>query len=206
MKRILKPSLMLTATAMLLAGGTANAHNLIGTYSFVGSDNCVIGGPFPNNDSGNPAQGTNYVANGGVQGFAVFNGDGTGTITLGAVGIWARDVQNVIPGIGGYTSIDHYEAYTFSNTIAFTYVVTGDEFTLTETSDTGAFTSNQVKSGRFVITGAPTVDGTISQNKPPVLRTMMGRPSPETWDWGPIGIGPLAALCVRTRTLTKVND
>jgi hypothetical protein len=199
--KLMKRSLMLTAAAMLLVGGTANAQNLKGTWSFVGNDNCVIGGPFSNNDSGDPAQAANYVANGGVQGFAVFKGDGTGTITLGAVGIWARYVNNT-----GVASVDHFEAYTISNTIMFTYVVTGDEFTLSETSDTGQFTSNQFGRPFLKITGAPTVNGTMSQHSPPVLQTMTGTPASELWDWGPIGIGPLAAMCVRTRTYTKVKD
>jgi hypothetical protein len=40
----MKRSLMLTAAAMLLAGGTANAHSLKGTWSFVGNDNCFLTG------------------------------------------------------------------------------------------------------------------------------------------------------------------
>ena len=198
----MKRSLMLTAAAMLLAGGAANADKLKGTWSFVGNDNCVMGGPFPNNDSGSPAQSTNFVVNGGVQGFAIFNGDGTGTITIGGSWVQARYIANIIPGIGGYTAVDHFSAYTYSATIAFTYTVTGDEFTLTETSNTGTLSGL----GAFTVTGVPTFNGTISENRPPVLQTATGTPAQETWTFGPIGLGPLAALCVRTRTLTKVKD
>jgi hypothetical protein len=93
----MKRSLMLTAAAMLLAGGAANANNLKGTWSFVGNDNCAISNfPFINNDTGGSARNTYYLMNGGVQGFAVFNGDGTGTITISGSWVQARYYQNNI--------------------------------------------------------------------------------------------------------------
>jgi hypothetical protein len=135
----MKRLLILTAAALLLAGGAANADNLGGTYLFVGSDNCTMGGPFTSdNDSLVTPSGTYFTVNGGVQGFAVFSGDRTGTITTGGSWVWARYQANIVPGIGHFTSVDHFSVYTFAGTIAFTYVVTGDEFTITETSDTNS--------------------------------------------------------------------
>jgi hypothetical protein len=76
----MKRSLMLTAAAILLAGGFANADVLKGTYSFVGSDSCLLLGDPPGVAS--PANGGDYYTlNGMAQGFAIFNGDGMGTIT-----------------------------------------------------------------------------------------------------------------------------
>jgi hypothetical protein len=204
----MKRLLMVTAAGLALITGDANADTIKGTYSLVGNDNCTTGGPFTSdNDSIVMPNATYYMTNGGVQGFAVFSGDGTGTITIGGSWIQTRYSANVVPGFGQFTSVDHFSVYTYTGTITFTYAVTGDEFTLTETSDTNSWTAGPFLNAgaTFVITGAPAVNGTIAEGNR-TLQTATGIPAQETWNFGNIGLGPLTAICVRTRTFTKVKD
>jgi hypothetical protein len=122
-----------------------------------------------------------------------------------------RGITKIISGTA-VAGVDHFSVWTYSSNIMFTYIVMGDEFTLTETSNTGKFTDGPVgpltgANGSFTITGAPTVNGTISQNNPPILQTATGTPAQEFWNYGPtVQSAPFVVICVRTRTFTKVND
>jgi hypothetical protein len=97
--------LMLFAAALLLAGGAANADSLKGTYSSVGNDSCLLSNsPFsPGNiiyggEGGTPPAGT---LNGSAQGFAMFNGNGGGTITVNSSWVQIGYQGNTLPGGGG---------------------------------------------------------------------------------------------------------
>jgi hypothetical protein len=177
---------LLFLTAALLAATSAYAANLKGTYSFVGHDSCTLTGAGVGAGGG--------TINGTAQGFAIFNGDGTGTITVKSD--WVVATSNAPPAISTFAP----------DNIAFTYTVTGDEFTITETSESGPATNLFGVNAQLTITSPPPVNGTISQNNPPVLLTATGTPATEAW------IFDICANCVsnivtclRTRTLTKVN-
>ncbi len=194
-------------TTALLAATSAYANNLKGTWSFVGNDNCFLSNP--------AAPGIIAVAEapvvllGGVQGFATFNGNGTGSISETGAWFGMRSQHYIVPdgdvGVAPVTNISQYTMVPFQFTITFMYTVNGDEFTLTESSDAGTFQSiGLMPAGVSSITGAPTVNGTISQNSPPVLQTFTGTPAQEFWAFTD-GTNAYAA-CLRSRTYTKVNN
>ncbi len=64
----------LAASVAMLVCQPCYAANLKGTYSFVGHDSCTLTGAGVGSGVG--------TINGTAQGFAIFNGDGTGTITV----------------------------------------------------------------------------------------------------------------------------
>jgi hypothetical protein len=136
--------------------------------------------------------------NGSAQGFAVFNGNGTGTMTVNNTWVVIQYSGIVLPG-AGVTAVNPFFISTYEGTIAFTYTVTGDEFTITERSDSGP--ANTV-GDTLVVTGVPIVNGTISKNSPPVLQTATGTPAQETWSFDS---ATFYVMCTRTRTLTRVN-
>src|SRR5258708_1415920 len=112
--KTLKAFLIIVA-GVFCATGSFAAANLKGTYSFVGHDSCTLAGSGVSGSNG--AVGT---INGTAQGFATFNGDGTGTITVNYD--WVVVTTNAPPAISTFAP----------GNIAFTYTVTGDEFTITE--------------------------------------------------------------------------
>jgi hypothetical protein len=184
MIRIILTAALLVAFAA--SAGDANANNLKGTWSFVGHDTCTLTGSGVGVGVG--------TINGVAQGFATFNGDGTGVITV-------RNDWVLVTTASG-TLISSFAP----GNIAFTYTVTGDEFTLAETSESGPATNLFGVNAQLTITNPPPVNGTISNNSPPVLLTATGTPTNESW------IFDICANCVsnivtclRTRTLTKVN-
>jgi hypothetical protein len=200
----MKRSLILTATTMILAGGAASAVNLTGTYSLVGNDSCAMSF---SQFSGNPPElfGGQYgtppirTINGAVQGFGVLNSDGTGTMMVNNSWVVVPYSGNTVPG-SRVTIVNPFLKSTYDATIAFTYTVTGDDFTITETSETGfarLFTRDTL-----TVTGAPTINGTISKNTPPVLQTATGTPAQEVWsfDWA-----IFYAMWLRTRTFTQLR-
>jgi hypothetical protein len=203
----MKRSLMLTAAvAMILAGRAANAANLTGTYSFVGNDNCVLSqSPFSSEDAvfgGQYGTPLTWTINGSAQGFAVFNGN-TGTMTVNNIWVAIQYLGNSIPG-AGLTVVSPFFISTYDATIAFTYTVTGDEFTITETSDNGpAFLFGAKTNDGLTVTGAPPVNGTISKNSPPVLQTATGTPAQEVWSFDS---ATFYAMCLRTRTFTGCHE
>jgi hypothetical protein len=179
-------------TAALLAATSAHAASLKGTYSFVGTDTCLL-----TDSSGAQILGT---INGTAQGFAVFNGDGTGTINV--KNDWLYTAITTYPSsfYGNITDLAPVMT-THTADIPITYTVTGDEFTITQGSDIG-----QWQNALLTIINAPPVSGTISNNSPPVLLTATATQATEQWIWD------ICANCVwrwvtclRTRTLTKVN-
>jgi hypothetical protein len=200
--------LMLTAAALLLAGGVANADNLKGTYSFVGHDDCWLTNnpliPPPPwlqlNENGGLF--SMVMIQGGAQGFATFNGDGTGSMNEGGSWLTYNDNLN-----GWVPNLRFFSVAPIQFTIAFTYAVNGDEFTLTEASRTGLAQSEALP-GVSVATGMPTVNGTISTNGKPILQTFTGTAAQETWrSPACIGYPPVGyAVCLRSRTYTKVKD
>jgi hypothetical protein len=207
------PSLMLTV-AMLLAGGAANADNLKGTYSFVGNDNCFLTSnplipppPALRIDSNNGTF-TAILMQGGAQGFATFDGKGTGSISESGSWLSFRTDQGLVPdgdlGFASLTSARQFNMGPFQFTVAFMYTVNGDGFTLTETSRTGNFQTAVVPAGLRSATGMPTVNGTISANKKnPILQTFTGTPAQEFWAFSD-GTNAYVA-CLRSRIYTKVK-
>jgi len=201
-------TLFLTAALLAVVPAYAQGISLKGTYSFVGNDNCYLGGPF----SPPPGISTDaaIVLHGGVQGFATCNGNGTGSISETGAWLAMRMAQFLVPdgdvGVAPVTGLSQFEAVPFQFTITFMYTVNGDEFTLTESSDTGSFQSGGLLPASVrSITGAPTVNGTISaKTKDPILQTFTGTPAQEFWAFTD-GTNAYAA-CLRSRTYTKVKD
>jgi hypothetical protein len=55
----------------------------------------------------------------------------------------------------------------------------------------------------LTVTGVSTVNGTISKNTPPVLQTATGAAAQEVWSFDS---ATFYAMCLRTRTFTKVQN
>jgi hypothetical protein len=139
-------------------------------------------------------------SNGTAQGFATFNGTDAGTMMLNSSWVIVAYTGQTIPGITGVSIVGPFMMSTYEGTIAFTYTVTGDEFTITGSSDSGP--ANLLGVNDTLSVGAPTVNGTISNNSPPVLQTATDTPAKETWEFDG---ATFYAICLRTRTFTKAK-
>ncbi len=195
----MKKLLLAGAVAIALGGIAQAAEVLNGTYAFVGQNHCILTSP-SGVFSANQSIGFGLAMNAGVQGFITYNkasGTGTGSL-IGTLAHLEFDSSGLLDPVNGLA------VGTTQENWSLTFTVSGDEFTATDGTINGTFTSGPQKGVTYTITGVPPFNGIISENEPHVLQTANSQPTVAVWKLSNGAVRNV--LCSRTRTLTKVKE
>src|ERR1700752_3296098 len=209
-------SAIATTLGVFAVGDVAAADNLMGTYGFTGTANCLVAPgssttpPIPGNTNPNPNAGFNsslqpidgqvFGFSFSVEGTRTFNGDGTGSVKGTAVSTTGETpVGPLFPNFRPDASSDNF-------TYKFTYVVNGDgswTADIVPGTYTGAFVTGprSISSQTYTIDKFPTLSGLVAVNGLTLTAAQLP-PTVETHTYSNGEVWPM--ICHRSRVFIKL--